>query len=129
MKMCASIPARAQYAASALAALPADGIAILSMPYALHIVTAAHVNHFVIHAQRLPRAALVLVVALAVELLFVQVLHVCHERRESPRHMLIVPGDNEWKPRQRNSRGMKARRAQIGRVPDVGYRQAEVHVV
>ena len=42
MKMCASIPAAAAYAASALAALPADGIAIFLIPYALHIVTAAH---------------------------------------------------------------------------------------
>src|ERR1700735_3899885 len=41
MKMCASIPAAAAYAASALAALPAEGMATFFKPYALHIVTAA----------------------------------------------------------------------------------------
>src|SRR3954468_3291012 len=37
MKMCDSIPAAAAYAARALAALPADGIATLVMPSSLHI--------------------------------------------------------------------------------------------
>src|ERR1039457_7234426 len=40
MKICASIPAAAAYAAMALAALPADGIAIFRMPSSTHMETA-----------------------------------------------------------------------------------------
>ena len=41
MKMCASIPAWAAYAAMALAAFPAEGIASFFNPYAFAMVTAA----------------------------------------------------------------------------------------
>ncbi len=76
------------------------------------IFAAANVNDFVIDGERLPCASMPFVVALAVELFDVEVLHVAVERGESPGHVLVVAGDDERKAGQRDSGGVEAGRAQ-----------------
>ena len=59
------------------------------------IFAAAHLDRLVIHGERLPGAVAGLVVAFAVELLEVEILRVGIERRDSPSHMLVVPGNRQ----------------------------------
>ena len=49
-------------------------------------------DRLVIHRQRMPLRIVALVVSLAVELFDVEVLHIRVKRRESPGHVLVVPG-------------------------------------
>ena len=93
------------------------------------ILAAAHVDDFAIDGERMPLCVVALVVALAVELFVVEVLYVGLERGKSPGHVLVVAGDDERQPGQRDARGVKARRAQIGHVPCVRLAQGQVHVV
>ncbi len=93
------------------------------------IRAAAYVNHFMIHGHGLPTAIGGLVVALAVEFFHVKVLHVGKQRGEAPGHMLVVPGNYKRHTRQRDSGSVVSGGAQVGHEPDVGLRQAQVHVV
>ncbi len=93
------------------------------------IFASAHVNDFVVDGKRMPLHVGTLVVALAVELFVVEILHVAQKRGESPGHVLVMAGDDKRQARNRDSGGMKARRAQVGHVPDVRHRELEVHIV
>ena len=75
------------------------------------VFAAAHVDDFVVDGERLPVAVGGLVIALAVELLDVEVLHVGVERGESPGHVLVVAGDDEGHAGERDPGGVEAGRA------------------
>jgi hypothetical protein len=76
------------------------------------ILAAADVNHFVIDCERMPLRVVALVVALAVELFDVEILHVAVERGKSPGHVLVVAGDDERQAGERDAGGVKAGRRQ-----------------
>ena len=63
-----------------------------------NILAAAHVDHFAIDGERMPLRVDALVVAFAVELFVVEILHVGLERGESPGHVLVVAGNDERQP-------------------------------
>ena len=86
-------------------------------------------NDFVVHRQRLPCAVRGQVVALAVELFEVEILHVAHERGKAPGHMVVVALDDKGQARQGDAGGVKSRRLEVSHEPDVGHGEAEVHIV
>jgi hypothetical protein len=95
----------------------------------INILAAADANHFAIDGERMPRSVNAQVVAFAVQLFNVEILHVCSESGESPGHVLVVAGDDERKPRQRNAGSVITRRPQIGHIPGIGNAQRQVHIV
>ena len=94
-----------------------------------NVAASAHVNHLVIDGERMPRGVKPFVVAFAVELLRVEILHIGVKRGEAPGNVLVVPGDNQRQARQRDAGGVKPGSAQIGNVPGVGLAQRQVHIV
>ena len=93
------------------------------------LAAAAHIDGFAIDGQRMPASVGGQIVALAVELFRVQVLHVGIERGKSPGHVLVVPGHDKGQPRHGYAGGVVARRAQVGHIPDVRRGNLQVHVV
>ena len=73
------------------------------------IAAAAYVDGFAIDGERMPCGVEALVVALAVELLGVEILHVGVERGESPGDVLVVAGDDEGQAGERRRRRRESR--------------------
>ena len=94
-----------------------------------HIAAATHVDDFAVDSKRMPVGIKPLVVAFAIELLRIEILHIGQQRGVAPRNMLVVPGNDEGHSGERDACDVEAGRAQVGHVPGVGHAEREVHVV